>query len=38
MGLAADHSEEKAVMIDASYLKANRKASSLRVKKGGVNA
>ena len=36
MGLAADHGEDKAVMIDATYLKAHRTASSLGVKKGGV--
>ena len=35
-GLAAEHSEQKTVMIDATYLKAHRTASSLGVKKGGV--
>ena len=34
IGLAADHGEEKTVMIDATYLKAHRTASSLGVKKG----
>jgi len=34
-GLASDGGEEKVVMIDATYLKAHRTASSLRVKKGG---
>ncbi len=33
-GLAAEESEEKTVMIDATYLKAHRTATSLRVKKG----
>ncbi len=33
-GLAAGNAEPKIVMIDASYLKAHRTASSLRVKKG----
>ena len=37
-GLAAESSEQKAVMIDATYLKAHRTASSLRVKKGGAAA
>ncbi|WOI35463.1 IS5 family transposase (plasmid) [Tritonibacter scottomollicae] len=35
VGLAADHREEQTVMIDATYLKAHRTASSLRAKKGG---
>lgn len=35
MGLSADHGEEKTVVIDATYLKAHRMASSLGVKKGG---
>lgn len=36
-GLAAPQSSErKMVMIDATYLKAHRTASSLRVKKGGA--
>ena len=34
-GLAADHGEEKTVMIDATYLKAHRTASSLAVKTYG---
>jgi transposase len=34
-GLACDGGEEKTVMIDATYLKAHRTASSLRAKKGG---
>jgi transposase len=37
-GLAAEsagEAERKTVMIDATYLKAHRTASSLRVKKGG---
>ena len=33
-GLAAQGSEPKTVMIDATYLKAHRTASSLGVKKG----
>lgn len=33
-GLAAVDAEPKIVMIDATYLKAHRTASSLRVKKG----
>ena len=33
-GLAAAEAEPKTVMIDATYLKAHRTASSLRVKKG----
>ena len=36
IGLAADHGEDKTVMIDATYLKAHRTASSLAVKKGDV--
>jgi len=34
-GLASDGGEEKVVMIDATYLKAHRTASSLRATKGG---
>lgn len=34
-GLAAAAAEPKTVMIDATYLKAHRTASSLRLKKGG---
>ena len=39
-GLSSDGGEEKTVMIDATYLKAHRTASSLRAKKGGpmINA
>ena len=35
MGLAAEHGEEKTVMIDATYLKAHRTATSMGMKKGG---
>lgn len=35
-GLAAESTERKTVMIDATYLKAHRTASSLRAKKGGL--
>ena len=38
VGLAADHGEERSVMIDATYLETHRTASSLGVKKGGVDA
>ena len=37
-GLAAEHDEQKTVMIDATYLKAHRTATSMVVKKGGVDA
>ena len=37
-GLAAASAEPKTVMIDATYLKAHRTASSLRVKKGILDA
>ena len=37
VGLAANHGEEKTVMIDATYLKVHRTASSLAVKKGNVD-
>ena len=37
MGLAAESAESKRIMIDATYLKAHRTASSLRAKKGGVD-
>ena len=37
MGLAAEQSEEKTVMIDATYLKAHRSTTSMGVKKGGVD-
>ena len=36
--LADQGSETSTVMIDATYLKAHRTASSLRAKKGGVGA
>ena len=36
-GLAAQVTETKTIMIDATYLKAHRTASSLRVKKGGLD-
>ncbi len=36
-GLASDAAERKTTMIDATYLKAHRTASSLRVKKGGAD-
>lgn len=35
-GLAAEGTDHKTIMIDATYLKAHRTASSLRLKKGGV--
>ncbi len=35
-GLAAEADTPKTTMIDATFLKAHRTASSLRVKKGGV--
>ena len=38
IGLAAGHGEENTIMIDATYLKAHRTASSLGVKKGGLVA
>ena len=38
VGLAAGHGEEKTVMIDATYLKVHRTATSMGVKKGGVDA
>ena len=34
-GLAAEGTDPKTIMIDATYLKAHRTASSLRAKKGG---
>ena len=37
-GLAAEAPEPRTIMIDATYLKAHRTASSLRSKKGGVEA
>ena len=36
--LAAAHGEQKTVMIDATYLKAHRTATSMGVKKGVVDA
>ena len=35
-GLAEKAAEPKTIMIDATYLKAHRTASSLRLKKGGA--
>lgn len=35
-GLAVEHAEEKTVMIDATYLKTHRTATSMAAKKGGV--
>jgi len=35
-GLASRGTERKTIMIDATYLKAHRTASSLRVKRGGL--
>ncbi len=37
-GLAAEATDPATIMIDATYLKAHRTASSLRGKKGGVGA
>lgn len=37
-GLAAEGTEHKTIMIDATYLKEHRTASSLAVKKGGAAA
>ena len=34
-GLASEGTDQKIIMIDATYLKAHRTASSLRAKKGG---
>ena len=36
-GLATQEPEEKTAMIDATYLKTHRTATSLQVKKGGVD-
>ena len=36
MGLAAEHGEEKTVMIDATYLKAHRTATIMGVRKKGL--
>ncbi len=38
VGLTAEHGEKKTVMINATYLKAHRTASSLSAKKGSVAA
>ena len=38
VGLASESAEHKTIMIDATYLKAHRTASSLCVKKGGADA
>ena len=38
VGLAAESAEHKTIMIDATYLKAHRTASSLGLKKGGADA
>jgi len=35
-GLSARGTERKTIMIDATYLKAHRTASSLRLKKGAL--
>ena len=37
-GLASEATDRKTIMIDATYLKAHRTASSLCVKKGGAGA
>ncbi|GAA2968755.1 hypothetical protein GCM10010518_62870 [Kitasatospora cinereorecta] len=37
-GLSAAEERPKTIMIDATYLKTHRAASSLRVKKGGADA
>ena len=37
-GLAAEHRESRTVMIDATYLKAHRTATSMAAKKGGAAA
>lgn len=36
--LASEAADRQTIMIDAAYLKAHRMASSLRSKKGGVDA
>jgi hypothetical protein len=38
VGLAANHGQKKTVMIDATYFKAHRTATSMGVKKGDVDA
>ncbi len=35
-GLAAESAEKRTIMMDATFLKAHRTASSLRLKKGGA--
>lgn len=35
-GLASEGTEQKMVMIDATYLKSHRTASNLRAKNGGL--
>ena len=37
-GLASETTDQKTIMIDATYLKAHRTASSLRSKKGDADA
>ena len=37
-GLAAEAPDNKTISIDATYLKAHRTASSLGLKKGGLDA
>jgi hypothetical protein len=37
-GLAAEHGEEKTVMIDATYFKAHRTATSMVAEKGDLVA
>ena len=38
LGLAEADADPSTLMIDATYLKAHRTASSLRLKKGGASA
>ena len=38
VGLASEGTDRKTIMIDATYLKAHRTATSMGVKKGGVDA
>ena len=37
-GLGAEHGEQTTVMIDATHLKAHRTATSMGMKRGGVDA
>ena len=37
MGLAEQDPDNKTISIDATYLKAHRSASSLRIRQGGVH-